>query len=76
MTRPGRTADGAEYTCYSLMMELAAGHWEHVHDRMPLLINPGFAEDWLTTPSPGGPARCGDRRGYTTQRDDPRDSRR
>lgn len=54
VTRPGRTADGTDYTCYSILMQSAADHLEHVHDRMPVLINPGFAEEWLTTPSPGG----------------------
>ncbi|MFT4157603.1 MAG: SOS response-associated peptidase family protein [Microbacterium sp.] len=52
-TRPGRTADGAEYTCYSIVTQPAARHLEHVHDRMPLLINPGFAEEWLMAQSPG-----------------------
>ncbi len=54
VTRPGRTADGVEYTCYSIVMQPAVGHLEHIHDRMPLLINPGFAEEWLTTPDAGG----------------------
>lgn len=54
VTRPGRTADGVDYTCYSIVMQPAARHLEHIHDRMPLLINPGFAEEWLKTPSPPG----------------------
>jgi len=54
VTRPGRTADGTEYTCYSIVMQPAAGHLERIHDRMPLLINPGFAEEWLMTPNAGG----------------------
>lgn len=54
VTRPGRAADGTEYTCYSIVMQPAARHLEHVHDRMPLLISPGFTEEWLTTESPGG----------------------
>jgi len=54
VTRPGRTADGTHYTCYSIVMQPAAPHLEHIHDRMPLLINPGFAEEWLTAPSPSG----------------------
>ncbi|WP_454172210.1 SOS response-associated peptidase family protein [Microbacterium maritypicum] len=53
VTRPGRTADGAEFTCYSIVMQPATPHLEHIHDRMPLLINPGFAEEWLMTPNPG-----------------------
>lgn len=54
VTRPGRTADGVDYTCYSIVMQPAAGHLAHIHDRMPLLINPGFAEEWLTTPNAPG----------------------
>ncbi|WP_417555569.1 SOS response-associated peptidase family protein [Microbacterium sp.] len=54
VTRPGRAADGTEYTCYSIVMQPAARHLEHVHDRMPLLISPGFTEEWLTTAAPGG----------------------
>lgn len=53
VTRPGRAADGTEYTCYSIVTQPAAGHLEHIHDRMPLLINPGFADEWLTTPNAG-----------------------
>lgn len=54
VTRPGQAADGTGYTCYSIVMQPAAGHLVHIHDRMPLLINPGFAEEWLTTPNAGG----------------------
>ncbi|WP_292832039.1 SOS response-associated peptidase family protein [Microbacterium sp.] len=54
VTRPGRAADGTVYTCYSIVMQPASDHLEHIHDRMPLLINPGFAEEWLTRPDPGG----------------------
>ena len=54
VTRPGRTADGTDYTCYSIVMQPASQHLEHIHDRIPLLINPGFAEEWLQTASPGG----------------------
>lgn len=54
VTRPGRTADGVDYTCYSIVMQPAARQLEHIHDRMPLLINPGFAEEWLTTSNAGG----------------------
>lgn len=54
VTRPGRTADGTNYTCFSIVMQPAASHVEHIHDRMPLLINPGFAEEWLTTPNASG----------------------
>ena len=54
VTRPGRFSDGTEYTCYSIVMQPAAGHLEGIHDRMPLLISPGFAEEWLMTPKAGG----------------------
>ncbi|SJN15330.1 hypothetical protein FM104_00155 [Microbacterium esteraromaticum] len=54
VTRPGRTSDGVDYTCYSIVMQPAAAHLAHVHDRMPLLISPGFAEDWLTTSNARG----------------------
>lgn len=54
VTRPGRAADGTDYTCYSIVMQPAAAHLDHIHDRMPLLINPGFAEEWLATPQAGG----------------------
>jgi len=53
VTRPGRTTDGTEYTCYSIVMQPAAEHLVHIHDRMPLLIDPGFAEEWLTIPNAG-----------------------
>ncbi|MDR6868924.1 putative SOS response-associated peptidase YedK [Microbacterium resistens] len=54
VTRPGRTADGTAYTCYSIVMRPAAPQVAHIHDRMPLLINPGFAEEWLRAPGAGG----------------------
>ena len=54
VARPGRTADGEEYTCYSLVMRPAAARITDVHDRMPLLIAPGFAEEWLTSDAPAG----------------------
>lgn len=52
--RPGRTADGAEFVCYSLVMQPAAAHIEDVHDRMPVLVPPGFADEWLTSSAPAG----------------------
>ncbi len=54
VTRRGRTADGQEYTCYSLVMQPAADHISDIHDRMPLLIPAGFAEEWLTSLAPAG----------------------
>jgi len=47
VTRPGRTSDGEEYTCFSIVMQPAAPHLEQFHDRMPLLIAPDFADEWL-----------------------------
>ncbi|ALJ22030.1 SOS response-associated peptidase family protein [Microbacterium sp. No. 7] len=52
VTRPGHTADGREYVCYSLVMHPAAEHIADVHDRMPLLVAPGFADEWLTSDAP------------------------
>ncbi|WP_424937319.1 MULTISPECIES: SOS response-associated peptidase family protein [Bacteria] len=52
--RPGVTADGATFTCYSLVMQPAAEHIADVHDRMPLLIPPGFTDEWLTSDAPAG----------------------
>lgn len=49
VTRPGRTADGQTHTCYSIVMQPAAPHLEPVHDRMPVLIPPGFVDEWLTS---------------------------
>lgn len=48
VTRPGRTDDGIGFTCYSIVMRPAPAHLAHVHERMPVLIPPSFAEDWLT----------------------------
>ncbi|MGY1552093.1 SOS response-associated peptidase family protein [Microbacterium sp. A588] len=47
VTQPGRTADGEEFTCYSIVMRPAADHLSEVHDRMPVLIPTAFAHDWL-----------------------------
>ncbi len=54
VTRHGRSADGTDYICYSLVMQPAVGRLKDVHDRIPLLISPGFAEEWLTTPNARG----------------------
>ena len=43
----GIAEDGTEYTCYSLVMQEAAPQIAHVHDRMPVLLPPGFADEWL-----------------------------
>jgi len=47
-TQRGRTPDGEWVTCYSILMRPAPEHLKHVHDRMPVLIPPGFAYEWLT----------------------------
>lgn len=54
VTRPGVTADGAEFTCYSLVMRPAAEQIEGVHDRMPLLVPASFTEEWLHSDEPAG----------------------
>jgi len=52
VTRCGRTMDGQEFTCYSLVMQPAADQIAGIHDRMPLLVPAGFAEEWLTSSAP------------------------
>lgn len=54
VTRPGRAADGTEYTCFSIVMADAQARVREIHDRMPLLIPAGFAEEWLTSAAPAG----------------------
>lgn len=51
--QPGFAEDGTEFLCYSLVMRPAVDAIAHVHDRMPLLIAPGFAEEWLTSTDAG-----------------------
>jgi len=43
----GRTDDGAEFTCYSIVMRDAPARLAGVHDRMPVLVPAAFAGDWL-----------------------------
>lgn len=50
VTQPGRTADGAEFTCYSIVMRDATGPLSSIHPRMPLLIPSDFAHEWLAAP--------------------------
>lgn len=52
VTRPGRTADGQEFVCFSIVMQPAAPHLAAVHERMPLLIAPAFADEWLAAGAP------------------------
>jgi len=44
----GRTPDGESVTCYSLVMRPAPPHLAHIHDRMPVLVPPSFASEWLS----------------------------
>jgi len=53
VTQRGRTPEGDAVTCYSIVMRPAPGHLAHLHDRVPVLIPPAFAADWLT----GEPSR-------------------
>lgn len=57
--RPGRAADGSEYLCYSLVMQPALDALSHVHDRMPVLVAPAFADEWLTSTAPGSELLAG-----------------
>jgi putative SOS response-associated peptidase YedK len=52
VTQNGRTADGSNYTCYSIVMRPATNALAKVHDRTPLLIPASFVSDWLTSDSP------------------------
>ncbi|WP_221585759.1 SOS response-associated peptidase family protein [Microbacterium sp. G2-8] len=52
VTRPGRTSDGAEFTCYSIIMRPGLERHAGVHERMPLLIPAGFAPEWLSGDAP------------------------
>lgn len=48
VTQRGRTADGATFTCYSIVMRPAPEHLAGIHDRMPLLVPASLSTDWLT----------------------------
>lgn len=52
VSRPGRTADGVDVTCYSMVMRPATRTLEPIHDRVPLLIPGAFADEWLTSDAP------------------------
>lgn len=43
----GRTSDGTDYICYSIVMRDANPETTEIHDRMPLLIAPEVSDDWL-----------------------------
>lgn len=47
VTQRGRTPDGEPVTCYSIVMAPAPEHLAGIHDRMPVLIPPESAQDWL-----------------------------
>ena len=52
VTQRGRTSDGASFTCYSILMQPAVASLSEFHDRMPVLIPPGLAVDWLQSVAP------------------------
>lgn len=52
VTQPGRAADGASFTCYSIIMRPSTGALSAVHDRVPLLIPATFLADWLMSDAP------------------------
>jgi putative SOS response-associated peptidase YedK len=47
VTQRGRPTGGDLVTCYSIVMQPASEHLRQLHDRMPLLIPAGFADQWL-----------------------------
>lgn len=49
VTRPGRTPDGQEFTCYSIVMQDSPDVLADVHDRSPILIPADFVTEWLTS---------------------------
>jgi len=48
VTRRCRADDGAWFTCYSILMRPAPPRLAGIHERMPVLLPPGFAREWLT----------------------------
>ena len=47
VTQRGWPSGGEQITCYSIVMQPAREDLVDLHDRMPLLIPGGFAEEWL-----------------------------
>lgn len=47
VTQQGRPTGGDPVTCYSLVMRPARDDLADIHDRMPMLVPPRFAEEWL-----------------------------
>lgn len=39
------------FTCYSIVMQPAPERLSGIHDRMPVLVPPSFASEWLTAPA-------------------------
>lgn len=52
VTQPGRTADGAAYSCYSIVTQDSPDALAGVHGRSPVLVPAGFVDEWLTSPAP------------------------
>lgn len=52
VTQTGRTSDGSEFTCYSIVMGPSTEALAPIHDRAPLLIPTDFADEWLTSDEP------------------------
>ncbi|GAB3796515.1 hypothetical protein GCM10028798_06570 [Humibacter antri] len=48
IAQPGRTSDGATFTCFSIVMRPAPDALASVHDRSPLLVPAAFVDQWLT----------------------------
>lgn len=52
VTQRGRASDGASFTCYSILMQPSVESLAEFHDRMPVLIPPDLAVDWLQSSAP------------------------
>jgi len=52
VTRPGVPRGDRAVTCYSILTQPAAEHLTAVHDRMPVLLPPALADEWLTGRAP------------------------
>ncbi|WP_424937387.1 MULTISPECIES: SOS response-associated peptidase family protein [Bacteria] len=48
VTRLCHTDDGSWLTCYSILMRPAPPRLAGIHERMPVLLSPGLAREWLT----------------------------
>lgn len=54
VARQGRTADGARFTCFSIVMQDSPDDLADIHDRSPILIPAGFVDEWLSSRAPVG----------------------